>query len=58
LDNEEFEESYNVTRKVSKQISGFVEYLKTTNILGQKFQRKQSQEARQFLEQLEKIRKK
>ncbi len=58
LDNKEFEELYDVTKKVSKQISGFVEYLKTTNILGQKFHRKQSQEARQFLEQLEKIRKK
>jgi len=58
LDNKEFEELYNVTKRVSKQISGFVEYLKTTNILGQKFHHKQSQEARHFLEQLEKIRRK
>jgi len=58
LDNEEFDGLYNATKKVSKQISGFIDYLRTTHILGQKFHRKRSQEAKQFLEQLERIRKK
>ncbi len=57
LEDKEFEKLYNVSKKVSKQINGFIEYLKTASILGQKFHRKRRQEARQFLEELEKIRK-
>jgi four helix bundle protein len=44
LDNKEFEESYTAMRELSKQINGFIEYLKTTNISGQKFLSKQTQE--------------
>jgi len=53
LDNREFEELYNTTKKVSNQINGFIEYLKTTNILGQKFQDKYDKKRREFLKKLE-----
>jgi len=42
IDKEQFKQLYNKAKDVSKQINGFIEYLKTTKILGQKFKNKQS----------------
>jgi len=58
FDSKEFDGLYNGAKKVSKQISGFIEYLRTAHILGQKFHDRRSQEAKQFLEELERIKKK
>lgn len=37
LDSKKFVKIYNLALKVSKQINGFIEYLKSTNVKGQKF---------------------
>jgi len=56
-DNEEFKKLCEATRKVSKQINGFIEYLKEAKILGQKFFDKKLKAQREFLKRLEEIRK-
>jgi four helix bundle protein len=56
LNNKEFENLYEATKKVSKQINGFIEYLKTARILGQKFLDKGAKRRREFLKKLEEIR--
>jgi len=39
INNSDFETLYNSAANVSKQISGFIEYLKTTDLKGPKFKR-------------------
>ena len=58
LNDEEFKKLCEATRKVSKQISGFIEYLKEAKILGQKFFDKKLRSQREFLKKLEEIRNK
>ena len=58
LNSEEFKKLCEATRKVSKQINGFIEYLKETKILGQKFFDKKLRSQREFLKKLEEIRNK
>ena len=58
LNGEEFKKLCEATRKVSKQINGFIEYLKEAKILGQKFFGKKFRSQREFLKKLEEIRNK
>jgi len=54
INNQEYENLYIKCKEVSRQINGFIEYLKSSNIPGQKFLSKHNQEAKIFLEELKK----